>query len=260
MNTDLSGKRPVAIVTGGVRRVGLASACALARGGCDIVITYRREPGKAEAARDTVLAAAPGSAVLLKSVSLDEPEETEAGAKMLAETLPRVDVLVHNASVYEPTSLAKVTAADCERLYRVNALAPLLLSRTLAPRLAKSKLPGGGAIVSMCDIHAMGEVGQPRKGFLAYSMSKAALLEMTMVLARELAPKVRCNAVAPGVVAFPESGHESDAEAQAKYLSRVPLERSGTPEEAAEAVAWLALRATYTTGQVVRVDGGRWIT
>lgn len=260
MNTDFSGKRPVAIVTGGVRRVGLATACALARAGCDIVITYRREPGKAEAARDTVLVRAPEAAVMLKLLPLDEPGELEPAAAALGAALPRLDVLVHNASVYEPTALESVTATDCERFLRTNAVAPLLLSRALAPRLAKSKLPGGGAIVSMCDIHAMGESGQPRKGFLAYSMSKAALLELTMVLARELAPKVRCNAVAPGVVAFPDSGYESDAEAQARYLARVPLGRSGTPEEAAEAVCWLALKATYTTGQVVRVDGGRWIT
>jgi pteridine reductase len=85
-------------------------------------------------------------------------------------------------------------------------------------------------------------------------MSKAALLEMTLVLARELAPRVRVNAVAPGVVAF--ASHEDDA-ARKKYLSRVPLARAGTPRDAAKAVRWLALDATYCTGEVIRVDGGR---
>jgi pteridine reductase len=108
----------------------------------------------------------------------------------------------------------------------------------------------------MCDIHAS---ERPRKNFAAYSMSKAALEQMVRVLALELAPKVRVNGVAPGVVAFPDSGAESDPEMQARYLKRVPLARSGTPEEAAEAVRWLALDATYTTGEVVRVDGGRWL-
>ena len=81
-----------------------------------------------------------------------------------------------------------------------------------------------------------------------------------LVLARELAPRVRVNCVAPGVVAFPGRGRESDPESQAVYLKRVPMGRAGTPEDAAEAVRWLALDARYTTGQVVRVDGGRWIT
>jgi pteridine reductase len=71
---------------------------------------------------------------------------------------------------------------------------------------------------------------------------------------------VRVNGVAPGVVAFPESGGESSAEFQAKYISRVPLGRSGTPEDAAEVVRWLAMDATYITGEIVRVDGGRWLS
>ena len=88
-------------------------------------------------------------------------------------------------------------------------------------------------------------------------MSKAALVEMVRTLAIELAPEVRVNGVAPGVVAWPEEGYESDADAQRRYLKRVPMKRAGTPEDAAEAVRWLALEARYTTGEIVRVDGGR---
>jgi pteridine reductase len=108
----------------------------------------------------------------------------------------------------------------------------------------------------MCDIHA-GD--RPRRNFVAYNMSKAALEQMVRTLALDLAPKVRVNAVAPGAVAFPESGYESDPAMQERYLRRVPLQRVGTVDEAAEAVRWLALDATYTTGLVVRVDGGRWL-
>ena len=132
----------------------------------------------------------------------------------------------------------------------------MLLTKHLAAKLADSPLKGGGAVVALCDMHAM---GRPRKDFSAYSMSKAALAEMVQSLARELAPKVRVNGVAPGVVAFPEAGHESDPEMQKAYLSRVPLQRAGTPEDAAEAVRWLALDATYVTGEIVRLDGGRWL-
>jgi pteridine reductase len=175
---------------------------------------------------------------------------------MLAWDLPRCDVLVHNASVYGPTPLEMMSAETAQLFWKVNTLAPLLLTKLLAGRLAESTLPGGGAVVAMADIHA---AGRPRRGFAAYSMSKAALVEMVQTLARELAPKVRVNAVAPGVVAWPEDGKESEADKQA-YLKRVPLERAGTPEEAAEAVRWLALEAHYTTGQVVRVDGGRFLS
>ena len=124
--------------------------------------------------------------------------------------------------------------------------------------LGASEMRGGGSIVAMCDIHAMGEHGLPRsRDFAAYAMSKAALAEMVRTLARELAPRVRVNGVAPGVAAWPDTGHESDAAAQQAYLGRVPLGRAGTPEECAEVVRWLALDATYLTGEIVRFDGGR---
>jgi pteridine reductase len=138
----------------------------------------------------------------------------------------------------------------------VNAVAPLLLTRGVVALLRESPLAGGGSVVCLCDIHAM---GHPRKGFSAYAMSKAALAEMVRGLALELAPRVRVNGIAPGVVAFPESGYESDAAMQERYLKRVPLGRSGTPEDAAGAVTWLALEAAYVTGEIVRVDGGRGI-
>jgi pteridine reductase len=110
--------------------------------------------------------------------------------------------------------------------------------------------------VCMTDIHAM---GRPRRDHAAYAMSKAALAQMVDSLARDLAPRVRVNAVAPGVVAWPEDGAEADAAMQARYLSRVPLGRAGTPGDASGAVAWLALDAAYVTGQTIRVDGGRWL-
>lgn len=167
-------------------------------------------------------------------------------------------MLIHNASTYDRTPLDSLTADQALAAYRVNALAPLLLSAGLAPLLSRSNLRHGGAIVAMCDIHALGEHGLPRsRDFAAYAMSKAALAEMVRTLARELAPRVRVNGVAPGVAAWPDSGHESDAASQSAYLSRVPLARAGTAEEAAEVVRWLALDATYLTGEIIRVDGGR---
>ncbi len=163
-------------------------------------------------------------------------------------------MLVHNASTYEPSPLEALDLARAARQYQVNALSPLALSAALAPLLSRGERPGGGAIVAMLDIHAEGHA---RRDHAAYAMSKAALSAMVRSLAVDLAPGVRVNGVAPGVVAWPETGPDADAAMQERYLTRVPLGRAGTPEEAAGAVAFLALDAGYTTGHVLAVDGGR---
>lgn len=246
--------RPCAMVTGGARRVGLASARELARAGCDLVITYRASREEAERAASEL--GALGVGVRLEPLDLTRPDEAARAGDRLARELPRLDVLVHNASVYAPMALNALTPEHAIEQYAVNALSPLLLSSRLAPLLTRSPLTGGGAIVAMADMHVL---GRPRKDFAAYAMSKAALVEMVRSLARDLAPRVRVNGVAPGVVAWPERGYESDAGAQEAYLRRVPLARAGTPEDAAGVVRWLALDAPYVTGEIVRVDGGRWL-
>lgn len=244
--------RPLALVTGGARRVGLASVLELARSGCDVIIHYRSSAGEARAAAELVRAL--GAGAHTAQADLGNAAEVESLAERVRKDHGRLDVLVHNASSYDPTPLEEVDAEAAWSAFGVNALGPLLLTRGTAALLADSTMPGGGAVVAMCDIHAM---GIPRKNFVCYAMSKAALAEMVRSLAIDLAPRVRVNGVAPGVVEWPETGHESDEAAQRAYLSRVPLGRSGTPEDAARAVRWLALEATYLTGQIVRVDGGR---
>jgi pteridine reductase len=256
-----SGHPPVVLVTGGTKRVGLAIARTFARSGFHVIITYNTTIAKELTdALASIRAAATSQgkrgSVAAERLNLDDLEGVEAFARELASSLPRLDILVHNASIYEATPLQNVEQEDMLRHYRVNALAPLMLTRHLSSLLERSPLPGGGAVVAMADMHVL---GRPRRDLIAYSMSKAALVEMVRSLARELAPRVRVNAVAPGVVAFPETGAEADPAMQDAYLKRVPLQRSGTPEDAAEAVRWLALDARYTTGEVIRVDGGRWL-
>jgi pteridine reductase len=248
-------QHPVALVTGGARRVGRATCLELARAGCDIIVTYRDSRVEAESLLTTLRDL--GARAHAVHLPLDDLAAVDAVARSIASAHPRCDVLIHNASVYEPAPLAAIDPARAMRDMTVNALAPLMLSRHLAPALAHSTLPGGGSIVAMADIHALGEHGIPRAGFASYAMSKAALVEMIRTLAKELAPRVRANALALGVAAWPESGHESDAAAQQAYLARVPLARAGTPDEIAKTIRWLALDAHYITGQVIRVDGGR---
>jgi pteridine reductase len=247
-----SGERPIALVTGGARRVGRAICLALASRGLDILLTFNASEDDAE--RTLIEARTHGVDARAVSLDLAEPQAVQAWATSAARLLPRLDVLIHNASTYEPSPTRALDAERAARQHRVNALSPLVLSAALADRLAESTRPGRGAIVAMLDIHA-GE--HPRPDHAAYAMSKAALWAMVRSLAVDLAPAVRVNAVAPGVVAWPETGPDADPDMQARYLARVPLGRQGDPEDAARAVAFLALDATYTTGHVLTVDGGR---
>lgn len=249
------GSRPICAITGGAKRVGRAIATTLAQRGWDLALTYRTSDEAARALADT-LSRDHGIAVRLDPLNLDDLDGAEQYARTLASELPRLDALVHNASIYAPSPLGETSADLAMRYQRVNAVAPLLITKHLAPALASSVQPAGGAVVAFSDMHVL---GRPRDGFAAYAMSKAAITEMVRSLAIELAPRVRVNAVAPGVVAFPERGYESDAAAQAAYLKDIPLGRAGTPQDAAEATRWLIEDATYCTGQVIKPDGGRWL-
>jgi pteridine reductase len=248
--------RPVAMITGATRRLGLAIARRFAQVGFDLELTSR---SRDDAALDQLSRefAGLGARTRWHPLNLDDLSDVDRWAKAWARGSPALDVLVHNASSYAESPLEDIRADQALAHFRVNALAPLLLSKHFARRLAESSLPHGGAIVAMLDIHA---IGRPRRNYLGYAMSKAALAEMTRGLAIELAPRVRVNGVAPGVIGFAESGPDADPAMQASYLKRVPLQRAGTFEEAAEIVRWLAMDAAYVTGQVVRIDGGRWLT
>lgn len=247
----MSSSRPLAVVTGGARRVGRAICTALAQAHCDIVLTYH----SSETEANETVSSLSRLGVTAEAVRVDLSDADDV--KSFGESLDRrsrLDLLIHNASIYRQTPVASMMRHEVDEHFAVNALGPALLSQAASPMLARSPLPGGGSIIAMCDIHAM---GLPRADFLAYSMSKAALAEMVRTLAVALAPRVRVNGLAPGVIAWPESGPDSDSESQQAYLKRVPLDRAGTPEEAASTIRWLALEATYLTGQIIRLDGGR---
>jgi pteridine reductase len=257
----IGGARPLALVTGASRRVGRAIALELARAGCDLLITYRSSEQEADSLSREV--AAMGGQATLYRVDLSDLGEVERFGDQLAQSLPKLDVLVHNAAAYEPTPIASdgsgLDVNSLREQMTINAMAPLVLTAQLRGLLERSRLPGGASVVAIGDIHAM---GRPRATYVAYAMSKAAVLEMVHCLARELAPQVRVNAIAPGVIAWQERedpGTSMQVE-QAKYLRRIPLGRFGTPDDAAKVVRWLALDATYITGQILRVDGGRWLT
>jgi pteridine reductase len=246
--------RPRVVVTGAAKRVGRAIALALAEAGCDLELTYRTSgeelAATAAEARSRAAQAGQTIAVGLHQLDLDDLAAVEQFAATLRRGLGGgLAGLVHNASSYAPSPFGSIAAVDALRHLRINALAPLLLTQGLAEPLRRA----GGAVVFFSDIHVL---GRPRKRFAAYSLSKAATSDLVATLALELAPEVRVNGIAPGVVAWPD---DAPAEERAAYEARIPLGRPGTPEDAAALVRWLLFEASYVTGEIVRLDGGRWL-
>lgn len=250
---DSGRSRPVALVTGASRRVGRAVAIEFARAGLDIVVTSReRAADCAATAADCVEAArAAGHSIEAQAEQVDLSDI--AAIERLAAGLSArpVGVLVHAASQYLETPFATLHAADIERLHRLEVVAPMLLAQRLAPSLSNADLPAGGAVVLFSDIYAL---GRPRAGYGAYLVAKSAVKALTEQLALELAPRVRVNCVAPGVVAWPPGFPEAQ---KREILRRTPLGRAGTEEECAQLVRFLALEASYLTGQTIAIDGGR---
>jgi pteridine reductase len=222
----------VALVTGAGVRVGAAIARHLARHGYAVAAHYHAHRPR-------------GFAAALRA-DLSAPDGPDDLAAQLRRAFGRLDLLVNSAAAFEGRPLARTDAAAFDAQLHLNARAPLLLTRALAPLLRRS----GGAVVNVADIGG-GLVAW--KGFAAYCASKAALARLTECLALELAPRVRVNAVAPGTVLWPEA---YGAARRRELARRIPLGRAGTPEDVAEAVRFLA-EAPYVTGAVLPVDGGR---
>lgn len=246
-----------ALVTGGARRVGRAVALRLARDGFDVAVTYRSSKRDAESLAREIAETGRRCETIRADFSEPEAAANRVANEML-ERFDRLDVLVHNASLFAERAVEEIDVDYARKMYDVNALAPLLLTRELAPVLAAgyaAASPGSaGRVIAFTDIHAM---HRPLPRYAAYAMSKAALAQMVESLAVELAPAITVNALAPGVVAWAEDFSEQH---KREYLRSIPLDRAGTPQDAAAAVAFLAGEASsYLTGQTIRLDGGRWL-
>jgi pteridine reductase len=236
-----SNEKRVALVTGGAKRVGRAIVETLAAAGFSVVFTYNSS--EAEAAE--LAARMKGQAI--RADLTDPPAATGTIRDSFAH--PRLDVLVNNASLYQAAKLAETSPDVMRRLVAIHFESPLLLAQAFEPMLRRSR----GHIVNMVDLLAE----RPWPQYMAYCASKAALGNLTLSLARELAPEVTVNGIAPGVVEWPPEYPEEEKQ---KYLKRVPLQRPGTPQDVANLVHFLATGGDYITGQIIRLDGGRSIT
>jgi len=237
---------PVALITGSARRIGAAIARRLHAQGYDLALHYRGSAAEMQALAAELESARAGSVLTLQADLSEFDRLPELVAKTVGR-FGRLDALVNNASTFQPTAVGDTTPQQWDALFASNARAPFFLAQAAAPHLKASR----GAIVNLADIYAE----RPLAGHTVYCMAKAALLMATQSLALELAPEVRVNAVAPGAILWPEQDHSDTA--KQTMLGRTPLARTGTPEEIAEAVRWLLQDASYTTGQIIRIDGGR---
>jgi pteridine reductase len=235
-----------ALVTGAARRVGAEIVRHLHAAGANVVIHCHRSRTEAAAAAASLESERAHSTLVTTCDLLD----TAALPGLVEATVARfgsLDVLVNNASTFYPTPFGSITPAQWTDLSGTNLQAPLFLAQAAAPALRRAR----GLIVNIVDIHGQ----RPLRNYLVYSAAKAGLIMLTRALARELAPQVRVNAVAPGPVLWPESG--LDAQQMNDIVERTLLKRAGEPADVARAVRFFAAEAPYVTGQVLAVDGGR---
>lgn len=238
--------RPVALITGAARRVGATIARTLHAAGYDVALHYRRSSDEMQALCAELEQVRAGSTLAIQA-ELSDIDRLPRIVHACAERFLRLDALINNASAFFPTPVGGVTPAQWKDLFASNAEAPFFLAQAAMHHLRAAQ----GSIVNIIDIYAQ----RPLSGYPVYCMAKAALAMMTQALAKELAPEVRVNAVAPGAVLWPEAGKSYTD--QTELVARTPLRRAGAPEDVADAVLYLLRDAKFTTGQVLAVDGGR---
>lgn len=248
---DLEGK--AALVTGGGTGVGRATALSLARRGCAVAVNYSRSKDDAERTAAEVAALGVRGIAIRADVSQDE--DCRRLADTSARELGRLDVLVQSAgttSFIPHRDLDRVTGEDWERIFAVNVRGPFQCARAVRGAMLAA---GGGAIVNVSSIAGVAGVGSS----IPYCASKAALNNLTLTLARSLAPKIRVNAVAPGFITgrWLEQGLGAGYQpARGAMERKAPLGKVCAPEDVADAILGLIAGSELVTGQILIVDGG----
>jgi len=239
----------VVLITGGAKRVGAAICRRMHAAGANLMLHYRASAGEARLLQSELNGTRADSVALIQADLLD----LKAMPSLVEQTVQRfgrLDALVNNASSFYASPIGDITAAVWDDLMGTNLRAPLFLAQAAAPALRRSQ----GAIVNIADIHA----DRPLKNYVVYSVAKSGLVALTRSLARELAPEVRVNAVAPGPILWPDDATFDEVSRQ-RIISHTLLKREGTPDDVAKAVHFLVAEATYMTGETINVDGGRHI-
>jgi pteridine reductase len=246
-DNSLEGK--VVLITGGAHRIGAAVARMLHAQGMKLVIHYHSSEKAARELQEALHKNRPESVMLVRGDLSNGERLVRNLVFETIESFGRIDVLINNASRFYPTPLGEATESQWDDIVGTNLKAPYFLSQAATPYLKKS----GGCIINIADIYG----DRPLIGYPVYSIAKAGVIMLTKSLARELGPEVRVNAIAPGVILWPESS--LDEMSKQRIVSRTPLKRSGEPDDIARTALFLIRDAGFITGQVLAVDGGRWV-
>jgi 3-oxoacyl-[acyl-carrier protein] reductase/pteridine reductase len=238
----------VALVTGGAKRVGRSIALRLASEGADVVVNYLQSKTEAEELVQEIRAANDNQEHQRRraiAVEGDVGQRADVQKLFLAVEgeFGRLDILVNNAGIFFPAKFEDLTEEQWDRIMNANLKSQFLCAQTAAPIM---KRQGRGRIINLSSLGGL--LAWPL--YTHYCVSKAGTIMLTRCLARALAPEILVNSVAPGTIQFP--GELPDEE----YIRRVPLHRTGTGDDIADAVAYLAT-TDFVTGQTIVVDGGR---
>ncbi len=231
----------IALVTGAAKRLGRATALALAGAGADVIVHYRTSVKEAEGVCDEIKGL--GCAAWMIQADLERPGEAEALIEKAFKEAPRLDILINNAAVFPSGTLGDLTLEELNQVMTVNAWAPFVLSRAFAARVKS------GRIINMLDTRLKGS----DPGHAAYHISKHVFALLTRLTAIEFAPGVAVNAVAPGLVLAPAGSGEADL---TRFCKDLPLKKVGSEADVTGAILYL-LKSGFVTGQVIYVDGGR---
>ena len=243
-NTD----NKVVLITGAAKRVGASIAELCHQKGMRLAIHYRESAQQASRLCARFNQQRPQSAIAI-AADLRDNDKLEPLISQVVNEWGQLDVLINNASSFYPIPLAKVTPHVWEDVIASNLKAPFFLAQLAAPYLKKQQ----GCIINLVDIQAH----RPLKHYSVYCIAKAGLVMLTKSLAKELAPEVRVNAIAPGVVLWPDDETEFNEALREKIVARTALKRAGTPQDIANTAVFLINYANFITGQIITVDGGR---
>lgn len=241
MNSDSK----VVLITGAARRIGAVTARLFHAAGYGVIIHYNNSAAAADKICEELNHQRADSCLLVQC-DLNDMTGLDKIADLVS-SVGRLDVLINNASSFYPTPLENCDQQQWDDLINSNLKGPFFLSQKMAPLLIKNQ----GAIVNISDMHAR----QALRNHPIYTIAKAGNIAMTKSMALDLGPDVRVNSVAPGAILWPEH-EEDDTDKRDSVLSKVPMGRLGTESDIADTAFFLAVNATYMTGQTIAVDGG----
>ena len=241
------------LITGAARRLGRASALALAQAGADVAITYRNSA--ADAQHTVVDLASFGVRAFALRCDVTDEASVKSMMKDVGRELGRIDILVNNAGNYDTADFERLTVRQWDDIFASNTRGPFLVSREALKWMRRKRTGALRSVGIEAKIIHMGSLGglRPWPTHAHYCSSKAALHMLTKVMAKALAPEIAVNAVAPGMI---DLGEKSAAAFMRRMAKQTPMQRNGRDDEIAAAVLFFATAPQFITGQILAVDGG----